>query len=163
MPAPLTDPMEDIAASLAPSLETIAAEAEAGRAEEQDENTARSLEQARRRREQRAERWTFDFPSPEAKLPPQYAGRFTSVIPTLQARQNIGIMRARLGGGLPFEALDPYTREVNLIVSTLFHVLDRESKDFPEWAKNLQAVKHIDVLYALFAEVSSHEETFFGR
>jgi hypothetical protein len=163
MPAPLTDPMLEIAANLAaPSLEMIASEANE-RSSEEDAKTARELEQARRKREQRAERWTFDFPPPESKLPVQYMGRFTSVIPTLQARQNIGIMRARLGGGLPFEALDPYTREVNLIVSTLFHALDRGAKDFPEWAKNLQAVKHIDVLYALYAEVSSHEETFFGR
>lgn len=162
----LTNPMSEVAANLA----------DAGEAAELRELPSPVLEQGKTAEEaaeaavkllKEKERYTFAFPLPWTKLPARakelYKGTFTSIIPTLKVKQDIGVTRATLGGGIPFEALDPTTRELNLMAAHLFHRLDRSNLvTFPEWAKNLQAIKNTDVLYELYMEVASHEAIFWG-
>lgn len=165
MAKPLTDPLQAVASNLnelsVPDLSTAKTEeapalAEAARTKAAEE---KRLEQLRS-----SERYTFTFPRPGTKLPErlhaQYAGTFTSVIPTGRVLNAIGVTRANLGNGLPYDTLDPWTREFNLVLAHLHHRLDRTVPDFPEWAKDLQAIRHTEVLFELYAEVALHEATF---
>ena len=87
-----------------------------------------------------------------------WAGKFTTKILSIRERAQVGLMRARLNGGLPTEAIDGYTAEINFIVANLVYCLTQK----PEWAKDLMALDSVPLLQAIYQEVASHEATFFG-
>lgn len=88
-----------------------------------------------------------------------WQGKFTNQILSIRDRQLVGIMRARLAGGQPFEAVDPLTAEINLMVAHLTQSLTER----PEWAKDLLALTDYEILQAIYLEVDSHESHFHGR
>jgi hypothetical protein len=101
--------------------------------------------------------FTFQFrhEAPNGKI---WEGTFTNHVLSLRERQMVGIMRARLGGGMPVESLDPLTAEINLMLAHLEYSLT----DKPDWAKDLSKVEDLGMVQALYAEVATHEATFLG-
>jgi hypothetical protein len=89
-----------------------------------------------------------------------WVGDFVNRILSIGDREKVGIMRARLAGGQPYDSLDPLTQELNLMISHLTFSLDEEKR--PDWAKDLREMVDIRVLQALYGEVLKHESTFFG-
>ena len=104
--------------------------------------------------------WSFHFDWVDGRGK-HWVGDFTNTILTIRERQMLGVMRARLSGGSAYEALDPLTNEINYIISHLAFSLGDE-KGRPEWARDLREVHDVALLQALYAEVASHEATFFG-
>lgn len=97
----------------------------------------------------------FSYKDGRGKL---WEGDFTNNILTLKQQQAIGILRAKLAGGVSFDCLDPFTSEMNLIISHLTYSLS----DRPAWAKDLLSMTNYTVLQAIYEEVASHEAMFFG-
>lgn len=128
----------------------VAAVAEKAKATPEDE----------KRKKMREKRFTFafDFTGKNGKT---YDGTFTSVVPDMKTRSNIGILRAQLAGGMPFASLDPVTSERFFVLAHLTFMLDATA--LPDWAKSLEALEDPDVIYALWSEVQAHEATFLGR
>lgn len=110
-------------------------------------------------RAMRAESYTFafDFVAGNGR---RYSGSLAHKIPDLGQRQAIGALRGKLGGGIPYEVLDPFTRELNMIVADLTFTLD--DKDRPEWAQNLRSLKDASVIYRVWEVAAEHEATFLG-
>lgn len=103
------------------------------------------------------ERYTFslDWKDPHGRT---YQGQFTNKILPIRERQASGVLRAQLNGGLPREAVDDLTTEVNLMLAHLAFSL----VEVPAWAKDLRALTDTRVVYAIYEEVASHEATFLG-
>lgn len=97
----------------------------------------------------------FDWTNPVGK---RYQGEFTNKILTIADKQNVGIMRARLGGGMPVESLDGLTIEINLMVSHMTFSLIKT----PTWADDLRALIEHELIQEIYMEVASHEATFSG-
>lgn len=102
--------------------------------------------------------FTFNLDFKDGKGKP-WGGKFVNKILSIRDRQLVGIMRARLTGGLPYESMDPLTAEINLMVTHLTQSLLKR----PEWAKDLLALTNYEILQAIFEEVDSHESHFHGR
>lgn len=85
-----------------------------------------------------------------------WQGRFVNRILTIHDRQLVGIMRARLTGGMPFDSMDPLVAEINHIVTHLTQSL----QDRPSWAKNMLSFTDYELLQAIYEEVDSHESHF---
>lgn len=104
--------------------------------------------------------YTFDFAwrDPSGKV---WEGRFTNKVLTIAERQQAGVMRARMAGGLPENSLDPLTSELNLMIAHLAFSLE-ETEKMPEWAKDLRQVRYPRLVQALYREVSAHEAAFLG-
>lgn len=99
--------------------------------------------------------FNFSWKDPRGKL---WEGHFINKILTIKDRQNMGIMRSRLSGGVPSNSLDDLTAEINLIVSHLsFSLVEK-----PDWASDLRSLDSIELLQALYEEVYLHEATFRG-
>ena len=101
--------------------------------------------------------WVFKFRH-EDGLGKVWEGEFTNKILSIRERSLVGITRARLAGGLPTEAIDEYTEELNLIMAHLMFSLE----EAPDWAKDLQSLESFELLQAIYMEVSSHEAYFRG-
>jgi len=86
-------------------------------------------------------------------------GEFTNRILSIREMQSVGIMRSRLGGGVPIDSLDTTTSDINLMVSHLTYSL----KVRPDWAQDLLSLTEIDLLYSIYQEVLAHEGFFRGR
>ena len=101
--------------------------------------------------------YTFDFNyiDGQGKI---WEGKFTNKILTIGDRANVGILRSRLSGNVPLESLDALTSEINLIIAHLSYSL----ADKPKWAEDLRKLHDIRLLQEIYAEVDSHEATFFG-
>lgn len=111
---------------------------------------------------QREYTFRFRYPADE-KQPAQYEGTFTSKILSVRDRQQVGVMRAQLNGGIPLSSLDGLTNQINATLAHLAYQLDDTKKDFPEWAKDLRSLYDANVIFALYEEVERHERTFLGR
>ena len=111
--------------------------------------------------------YTFDFeyPAPEDRRPGEkvYKAKFTNTMASIQIRRKIGITRASLGGGVPFEQLDPFTRELNLIVAHLTWTLDATANPEGHWSRSLENIYDYELLQTLYGQVVMHENTFLGR
>lgn len=136
-----------------PSLPEMKAQAtaaqEAALEKREDPRTA-----AMRQRE-----YTFPFEYVDAQGK-HYSGTFTNKVPDIRTRQQMGILRAQLAGGVPFETLDPFTRELNMVLAHLTYTLKDEGR--PDWAKDFNALVDTGPLYKLWEEVALHEATFLG-
>lgn len=104
--------------------------------------------------------YTFDFKwtDPTGKV---WAGTFTNKILTIKERQRVGIMMARMSGGMPETSMDALTSELNMITAHLAFSLE-DTEEPPEWAKDLRDLRYTKLVQALFREVQSHESTFHG-
>ena len=99
--------------------------------------------------------FAFSWKDGRGKL---WKGQFCNKILDVSEMQAVGVLRAKLSGGIDFGALDPLTSELNLMISHLTYSLTEK----PEWAKDLRKLKDISLLQELYGEVASHEATFFG-
>jgi hypothetical protein len=99
--------------------------------------------------------FTINYKNARGKV---YKGEFTNKIITIRERQQIGIIRARLQGGLNSSAFDPLTEEINLMIAHLMVSL----KEFPKWAEDIAGIEDVELLQTIHAEVASHEAYFFG-
>jgi hypothetical protein len=102
------------------------------------------------------EEYTFQFSWKDGrgKL---WEGEFTDKIMSIGTRQMAGALRARFAT-VSADRLDTFTSHINMMVSHMTFSLTAR----PEWAKDLRELTNVDLLQALYEEVSSHEETFFG-
>lgn len=82
-------------------------------------------------------------------------GSFTNKVPSVGETRMIGVLRAQLANGVPYDQLDDFTKEVNLMVAHMTVSLRAK----PEWAKNLDLLD-VSVIQALYGEVAAHETTF---
>jgi hypothetical protein len=116
------------------------------------------LDQKEAKPDPKAEKeYTFqiDYKGGNGKM---WKGAFRNRILSIRDRQVVGVMRARLCGGLPQESLDPLTREINLMVSHLaFSLVEK-----PAWAEELRDLDDVRLLQAIYEEVLSHEASFHG-
>jgi hypothetical protein len=103
------------------------------------------------------EEYEFDFCWKD-KRGHKWEGHFKNKILSIGEQQAVGILRSRLGGGIPIESLDLMTNELNLIIAHLSISLIVK----PKWAEDLRSLKYIDLLQDLYKEVASHEAMFFG-
>jgi len=103
------------------------------------------------------EKYIFNF-SWEDGRGKTWEGVFANKILSIKEQQAVGVMRASLNGGIEFKAMDPFTAEINLIISHLAFSLVQK----PEWAEELRELKDVSLLQALYGEVAEHEATFFG-
>ena len=133
-------------------------ETEEGLKEEMDESVAKIDETEPETDPRDAVEYTFnlDFKDGHGKA---WQGKFVNRILSIRDRQLVGITRARLAGGLPFESFDSLTAEINLMVAHMTQSL----KERPKWAENLLALTNYEILQAIYMEVDSHESHFHGR
>lgn len=87
-----------------------------------------------------------------------WEGTFTTKILTIGERQLVGVMRSRYQGGVPLEALDASTADLNLKLAHLSYSL----VSYPRWAEKLRELKDPGVIDAIYQEVASHEAFFLG-
>ena len=100
-------------------------------------------------------KFTFSWTDGRGRL---WNGDFINKILDVGDRSNVGVMRARLSGNVPLEALDSLTVEANLCLAHLSYSL----KVKPKWAEDLRSLLDVSLLQAIYMEVASHEATFFG-
>jgi hypothetical protein len=104
--------------------------------------------------------FTFNFrhETPGGRV---YEGTFTNHVLTNTQRAQVSVVGARMRQGMPFESLDPVA---NMWIERMAHMaISLPQDERPEWAEDLGALYDDDVVNALYKEVSSHEDTFFGR
>jgi len=106
-------------------------------------------------RSQKEYTFQFRYESPNGKV---WTGQFTNKILSIAEQQAVGVARAKFGGGMPYESLDPLSREINMITAHMSFSLIK----WPDWAEDLRAILEIPLLQALYTEVASHEATFLG-
>lgn len=106
-------------------------------------------------RSQREYTFDFDWVDGNGK---RWHGKFTNEVPDIQTRQYIGNLRSQLGNNIPFESLDPITREMNLVIAHLSFTLKKR----PKWADNLGALFNFELIQRIYQEVAEHEATFLG-
>lgn len=106
----------------------------------------------------RSHTFPFRFVGGSGKV---WEGTFTNRVPDMATRQKIGVLRARLNGGMSLDSLDAFTAELSMMVSHMSLTLAQEGR--PEWAVDLLKVEDPEVLYRLWEEVAAHEATFLGR
>ena len=87
-----------------------------------------------------------------------WKGDFVNEVLSIRQRQMVGVLRARMAAGVPIEALDEMTQEINLMVAHLTYSLVER----PDWANDLQALDDIRLIQELYGEVLTHEATFLG-
>ncbi len=88
-----------------------------------------------------------------------WKGEFTNQILDIKTQQMVGVMRARMGRGMPIESLPEITNEINLMVAHMTYSLSER----PGWAKSLDDLTDIALLQAIYMEVAKHDATFHGR
>ena len=92
------------------------------------------------------------------RLGKTWTGNFVNKILSIGDRQGVGVLRAKLSGGIPADSLDPLTTEINLIIAHLTYSLIER----PDWAKNLTELDSVPLIQAIYGEVMAHEATFQG-
>jgi hypothetical protein len=95
--------------------------------------------------------WTFDFLYTD-KRGKRWEGSFTNKILSIREQQAVAVVRARLAGGLSWDAFDPSVVELNYAIAWMSASL----KSSPD-------LKDIQIIYALWAQVRSHDERYFRR
>lgn len=133
--------------------------------EPDDEDT----EAAELRQKMMQRKYTFNFvwPQPQERAEdydgPTFEGVFTSVIPDVRTRRQMGIARAKLAMGTAYEALDPFTNEINLILARLEWTVDASANPEGHWSHDFNSVVEYEMLQALYQEVAAHEAIFLRR
>jgi hypothetical protein len=141
-----------IADAAAQSAEEIKKEITKGGEKSPDEQVA-DLDEPRLK-----EDWTFPFSYTDL-VGREWKGEFTNRILSVDQINQVGVIRARLCGNAPIDALDMTTlnnaeAHAHLTVSLIKR---------PKWAVDLGKLKDPEILRRLYVEVSSHEDIFHGR
>lgn len=105
-----------------------------------------------------ARSYTFAFRF--ASGPHVYEGTFTNRVLTVGERMKVGALFARITGGVAIESLPTDVTSLARAIAWMTYSLEGER---PTWARNLAELADDGVIYALFAEVWSHQATFLGR
>jgi|WetSurMetagenome_2_1015567.scaffolds.fasta_scaffold36956_3 hypothetical protein len=102
--------------------------------------------------------FTIDYTDGRGK---RWHGEFVNRILSYKLRSRVGAMRASMSGGLPLEALDLPTMEINEKLAHLTISLTAR----PKWAEGEKLADLLDpkILDLIYSEVASHEATFHGR
>jgi hypothetical protein len=101
--------------------------------------------------------FSFEWIDKNGKM---WRGKFQNTRLTIRQQQAMGVVQAQLGGGVPYDSLDPMTREINLMIAHMAFSLDPEIR--PDWAKELRDLDSVSLLQALYQEVALHEAIFHG-
>ena len=88
----------------------------------------------------------------------RFVGPFTNSILTVGQHIQRGAGAAILGGGQPYEALDPYTRAYNEKVAHLNLSLVKR----PDWFRDIAGILYPELIDAVYEEVAAHERSFRG-
>lgn len=104
--------------------------------------------------------YTFQFEHRESGTGKLRKGSFTNQILTIRMRRMVGVVQAQLAGGVPWESLSPYDRDLIGKIAHLSVSLDREKR--PKWAADLEGLYDDEILDKLYTEVADHEATFHG-
>ena len=107
-----------------------------------------------------SEEYTFDFEYKSANGKVYRWEKLTSVIPTIRQQRRMSIARASLANGVPYESLDIEGREAILLLTRIEFGL-KEGSLRPEWAKDLEDVRDIQVLREIYDKFRDHEVKFF--
>lgn len=99
--------------------------------------------------------FTISWKAPNGKL---WEGKFVNRILNVGQRQMVGILRAKMCDGVPYNSLDDMTNEINLMLSHLAISLTEK----PEWADRLENLVEIALVQEIYMEVLSHEAFFRG-
>jgi hypothetical protein len=91
----------------------------------------------------------------------RYTGRFRNRILSIADHAEVGMMRSRMVGGVPWNSLDANTIAITEMVCHCVQSL--ENLEDVAWAKELSSQTDIALIEALYAEVSGHEAIFHGR
>jgi hypothetical protein len=99
--------------------------------------------------------YTFplEYKDPRGKL---WTGEFRNRILSIRQKQQVKVLKARIGGGLPVEALDADVWTLNEAIAHMTFSLVKR----PDWAKNLDELYDEQIVYKLYEEVASHEARF---
>ena len=100
--------------------------------------------------------WTFDLDY-TCSRGHKWQGAFTTHILSITERAQVGLTKARLAGGVSVNMLDP---ETSLILEMQAHLAIALRK-WPTWADDLDTIRDVNVLGAIYQEVVDHEERFW--
>lgn len=104
---------------------------------------------------QREYSFEFEWKDGNGKV---WRGKFLNRVPDIRTRQLIGALRSQLGNNIPFDSLDPTTREMNMVIAHLsFSLIKR-----PTWADDLSELFNFELVQMIYQEVAAHEATFLG-
>lgn len=87
-----------------------------------------------------------------------WAGDFTMKVLSVKDTIQVGLVKARLAGGIPLADLDPNTAFTLEVVAHLTVAIVAA----PPWAKDLLSIYDGNVLGAIYQEVTAHEARFRG-
>lgn len=104
--------------------------------------------------------YTFQFEHRESGTKKMRRGPFTNRILTIRMRRMVGVVQAQLAGGVPWESLSPYDRDLIGKIAHLTVSLDRDRR--PKWASDFEDLYDDEILDKLYTEVADHEATFHG-
>lgn len=86
------------------------------------------------------------------------SGAFKNQILKTSDHISVGVLRARMTGGVPVEALDRVTAQLaEAIAHCTVSLIER-----PPWAKNLAAIEDPELVIRIYQEVDGHEARFRG-
>ena len=99
--------------------------------------------------------WTFslNYTDQRGRV---WTGEFKAHVLTTRDRMTVGLTKARLGMGVPFDLLDPTTANMLEVLAHLEVALDAR----PPWAGDLTTIYDQGLLAALYGEVVKHEARF---
>lgn len=104
--------------------------------------------------------YTFDFEAVESGTGKTRKGKFTNHVLNAGMIIQRGVLQAQMSGGVPWNSLAPVDQE---LISTRAHLaISLDLKKRPKWAKNLDALFDLNIIFKLYDEVASHEATFHG-
>lgn len=87
-----------------------------------------------------------------------WRGRFRCHVLTIREKVQVGLLKSRLAGNVPPEALDVVTSSLLEMLAHLTIALD----DAPDWASDLERIRDPGVVQAIYEEVAGHEARFHG-
>lgn len=106
------------------------------------------------------EEYIFDFKYKDGRGR-VWSGKFKNKIVNVMNRQGIGALQAQWQLGIAHACFDPEISSMNYILAHM--AVSLEVVQGGEWAGDMRQLTDIDLIQALYAEVSAHEATFHGR
>lgn len=159
-PTPELSPIPDYIKNIAEGVEDTEADKE--QAVEatlpEEERKSKINDEVRKRM---ANKYTFNFSFTSGSR--EFSGVFTHTIPNVRVQRAIGLYRAQLSGGVDYTTLDPFTRELCLMIAHFALCLDCSKNPQGHWSHNMEEVEDFRLLQALYEEVMAHEATFLGQ
>ncbi len=101
--------------------------------------------------------WTFSLKYTDQRNR-VWTGEFRAHVLTTRDRMTVGLTKARLSMGVPFDLLDPATANLAEVLAHLEVALDAR----PPWAGDLTRIYDQGVLGAIYKEVVEYEARFHG-